>query len=57
MSIENFIHRMNTEVELGLRNIFLMSGTWFYSEPYWRAIWENREALEEKAFKLDEAKG
>ena len=57
MSIDNFIHRMNTEIELGLRNIFLMSGTWFYSEPYWNAIIENRSALEEKAVRLDEMKG
>ena len=57
MSVDNFLHRMNTEVELGLRNIFLMSGTWFYSEPYWNAIRENRQALEEKALRLDEKKG
>ncbi|MBE5791231.1 MAG: hypothetical protein IJN21_03820 [Clostridia bacterium] len=57
MSIENFLHRMNTEIELGLRNIFLMSGTWFYSEPYWNAIIENRNALEEKAARLDALKG
>ena len=54
MSIDNFLHRMNTEIELGLRNIFLMSGTWFYSEPYWNAIIRNREAMEEKALRLDE---
>ena len=54
MSTENFLHRMNTEIELGLRNIFLMSGTWFYTEPYWKTIWENRQALEDKAARLDE---
>lgn len=53
MSTENFLHRMNTEISLGLRNIFLMSGTWFYSEPYWKTIIENRSALEEKAARLD----
>ncbi|MBQ5771472.1 MAG: hypothetical protein IIW08_09885 [Clostridia bacterium] len=54
MSTENFLHRMNTEIGLGLRNIFLMSGTWFYTEPYWKTIWENRQALEDKAARLDE---
>ena len=56
MSTENFLHRMHTEIELGLRNIFLMSGTWFYTEPYWNTIIENRSALEEKAARLDALK-
>lgn len=38
MSPENWLHRMRLEISLGLRNIFLMSGTWFYTEPYWNAL-------------------
>lgn len=56
MSQENFLDRMKTEISLGLRNIFLMSGTWFYSEPYWKTIRENRGVLEEMAARLDETK-
>lgn len=38
MSPENWLHRIRLEISLGLRNIFLMSGTWFYTEPYWKAL-------------------
>ena len=54
MSLENFLHRIETEIHLGLRNIFLMSGTWFYSEPYWKLIEKERGRLEELALELDE---
>ena len=38
MSPENWLHRIRLEISLGLRNIFLMSGTWFFTEPYWNAL-------------------
>lgn len=57
MSLDNFLHRMKTEVSLGLRNIFLMSGTWFYSEPYWNLVAQNRPMLEEMALEMDERGG
>ena len=38
LSPENLIDKIRLELSLGLRNIFLMSGTWFMSEPYWRAV-------------------
>ena len=38
MSPENWLHRIRLEIKLGLRNIFLMSGTWFFTEPYWNAL-------------------
>lgn len=56
MSQENFLDRMKTEISIGLRNIFLMSGTWFYSEPYWKTIWENRQMLEDLALRMDEGR-
>lgn len=38
MSPENWINKIRFEIRLGLRNIFLMSGTWFFTEPYWKAL-------------------
>lgn len=38
MSPENWLHHIRLEISLGLRNIFLMSGTWFFTEPYWNAL-------------------
>lgn len=38
MSPQNWIDKIRYEINLGLRNIFLMSGTWFFSEPYWNAL-------------------
>lgn len=53
LSPENLIHRIRLELSLGLRNIFLMSGTWYLSEPYWNALAKNRSALEALADQLD----
>jgi hypothetical protein len=53
LSPENLVHRIRLELSLGLRNIFLMSGTWYLSEPYWNALAENRAALEALADELD----
>ena len=38
MSPENWIGKIRFEISLGLRNLFLMSGTWFFTEPYWNAL-------------------
>lgn len=38
MSPDNWIDKIRFEISLGLRNIFLMSGTWFFTEPYWTAL-------------------
>lgn len=54
MSPENWLHRIRLEIRLGLRNIFLMSGTWFFSEPYWKALAAAKPSLDEYADKLDE---
>jgi len=56
LSPENLVHKIYLELSLGLRNIFLMSGSWFLSEPYWNILAENRAALEELALKLDAEK-
>ena len=42
---ENLIHKIELEIAAGLRNIFLMSGTWFLSEPYWKAVKESYPLL------------
>lgn len=54
MSPENWLHRMRLEISLGLRNLFLMSGTWFYSEPYWRALADALPSLRDYAAALDQ---
>ncbi len=38
LSPENWIDKLRLEITLGLRNIFLMSGTWFFTDPYWLAL-------------------
>ncbi len=43
---ENLVQKLRLEVRAGLRNIFLMSGFFFLSDPYWQAIAAARPALE-----------
>ncbi len=38
LSPENWIDKIKLEIRLGLRNIFLMSGTYFFSDRYWEAL-------------------
>lgn len=45
MTPENWIDKIRFEISLGLRNIFLMSGTWFFTEPYWHALAEAKGHL------------
>ncbi len=53
LSPENWIEKMRLEIRLGLRNLFLMSGSWFFSEPYWRALQAALPELNELAERLD----
>ncbi len=46
LSPENWIEKMRWEIRAGLRNIYLMSGNVFLTEPYWRALIAAREELE-----------
>lgn len=45
LSPENLIEKIRLELSLGLQNIFLMSGSWFLSEPYWDILAREKEAL------------
>ena len=38
LSPENLVQKLRLEIGAGLRNLFLMSGFFFLSEPYWQAI-------------------
>ncbi len=49
LSPENWIEKMRWEIGAGLRNIYLMSGNVFLTEPYWRALIAAREELCELA--------
>lgn len=49
LSPANLIDKIRLEITLGLRNIFLMSGTWFLSEEYWKALADHRKELQEFA--------
>lgn len=53
LSPENLLHKIHLELSLGLRNIFLMSGSWFLSEPYWEMLAREKDALREYAAMLD----
>ena len=49
LSPENFVEKMRLEIDCGLRNIFLMSGTVFLPNPYWEAIAAALPELRERA--------
>lgn len=38
LSPDNLVEKMRVEIRCGLRNLFLMSGQWFFPEEYWRAV-------------------
>ena len=46
LSPENWVEKMRLEISCGLRNLFLMSGNVFLTEPYWEALIAAREELE-----------
>ena len=49
LSPANWIRKMELEISLGLRSLYLMSGTWFFTDPYWDALIDARPRLEELA--------
>lgn len=46
LSPDNLMDKIRWEISLGIRNIFLMSGSWFITEPYWKLLAQERKALE-----------
>lgn len=46
LSPANFVEKICWEIRCGLRNIFLMSGNVFLTDPYWEALIAAREELE-----------
>ncbi len=46
LSPENWIEKMRWEIRCGLRNLFLMSGNVFLTDPYWEALIDARAELE-----------
>ncbi len=57
MKPEHWISKIRQEIRLGLRNIFLMSGTWFFSDPYWHTLAQALPELNELAAQCDQVKG
>lgn len=53
LSPENWIEKMKLEIKCGLRNLFLMSGIWFYEDPYWEALAKALPELRELADTLE----
>ena len=49
LSPENLVQKLRIEIRAGLRNLYLMSGFFFLAEPYWQAIADARQELEELA--------
>ena len=49
LSPENWIRKMEIEIRCGLRNLFLMSGTWFFTDPYWDMLERELPRLTELA--------
>ncbi len=46
LSPANFVEKIRWEISCGLRNIYLMSGNVFLTDPYWEALIAAREELE-----------
>ena len=46
LSAENLVKKAELAIREGIRQIFLMSGTWLMTEPYWEALAARREMLE-----------
>ncbi len=49
LSPKNLVEKAELAAGLGIRNIFLMSGTWVMTDDYWNELAENRARLEEIA--------
>ncbi len=52
----NWIGKMRLEIKLGLRNIFLMGGTWYLAPEYWAALKDALPELNELAANTPEPK-
>lgn len=46
LSPENLVQKLRLEIRAGLRNLFLMSGFFFFEDAYWQAIAAARPELE-----------
>lgn len=53
LSPENLVDKMKLEISLGLRRLFVMSGSWFMSDVYWETIANHLSELNELAAQLD----
>ncbi len=49
LSPENLIRKIDNEIRAGLRNIYIMSGTWFITPEYWEALAKALPAFRELA--------
>ena len=49
LSPENLVKKVELAIREGIRNIFLMSGSWVMTEKYWKKLIENREFLRKLA--------
>ncbi len=52
LSPENLIRKIENEIRAGLRNIYVMSGTWFVTPEYWEALAKALPRLKELAQSL-----
>lgn len=53
LSPENLIDKMKLEISLGLRKLFIMSGSWFMSDVYWETIADHLSELNDLSEQLD----
>ncbi len=47
LSPENLVKKTELAIKAGVKNIFLMSGSWTMTDEYWLALAENRESFAE----------
>ncbi|MHB8962507.1 MAG: hypothetical protein ACYC5K_05070 [Saccharofermentanales bacterium] len=51
LSPENLIDKIKLEIRCGIRNIYLMGGTWFIEKRYWDLLKDSLPELSELADK------
>jgi hypothetical protein len=51
LSPENLIDKIKLEIRCGIRNIYLMGGTWFMEKRYWDLLKDSLPELNELADK------
>ncbi len=49
LSPQNLVKKVEMAIGLGIRNIFLMSGSWVMTEPYWKTLEGNLPAFKKLA--------